>query len=104
MNPRPWPPIYKFLLVGLVALLSVSGEVWGQTATATQARHETINQNIVTVTFDNNITFVPGPSPAGVTVRVNGILVTVLSAIQSGANTVDIQFDARSVTANTVDQ
>ena len=99
--------LLKRLVITCIAFFSIAFAISftasAQTATATQARHETLDQDEVQVRFDNNVVFNPGlPSITGFTVRVNGTAVTLVSAGLVAANTIFVRFSATSVTGNPV--
>lgn len=102
MNQRLWRIVSKTLFLSLLGVGFVVGEVWGQ-ATFVSARHETLSQRQVDVTFNQAVT-AGAPSTAGWTVTVNGTAVPFTNLGNFGPNTVRIEFDASAIAGHTVGQ
>ena len=84
------------LLTGVSIIIFTQFAAIAQTATITNARHETIDQRTVVVLFDNTIQSVPVPSINGWSVSIGGVPVTVNSVTVLGTR-VNVQFNATAV-------
>ncbi|MBX2943618.1 MAG: SprB repeat-containing protein, partial [Cyclobacteriaceae bacterium] len=103
MNQRMWRTVYKSLILTVLALGFVAGEVFAQ-ATFVSARHETLSQREVDVTFNAGITFSGAPTAVGWTVQVNNIGVPITNIGTFGPNVVRVQFDASAIAGHTAGQ
>ncbi len=83
--------VFLFIVSGLCSFQSVA-----QTATITNARHESVDQRTVSVLFDNTIQSAPAPAINGWVVRIGGVSVTVNSVTVLGTR-VEVRFDATAV-------
>ncbi|MCW5912410.1 MAG: gliding motility-associated C-terminal domain-containing protein [Cyclobacteriaceae bacterium] len=93
---------YVFLLFGfLLSSLAVS-ELQAQ-ATFVSARHETLSQREVDVTFNQAVTS-GAPSTTGWTVTINGTAVPFTVTGNFGPNTIRLQFDASGIAGHTAGQ
>lgn len=102
MNQRMWRTAFRSLVLTVLALGFVAGEVMAQ-ASFVSARHETLSQRQVDVTFNQAVT-AGAPSTAGWTVTVNGVAVPFINQGNFGPNTVRIQFDAIGIAGHTAGQ
>lgn len=84
------------LIVFFVLLVSVSQSVFGQ-ATFTQARHETLPQNQIDITFSQNVSFSGAPTTTGWTVTVGGVTVPITAISTFGPTVIRVTFDASAI-------
>ncbi|MFZ1807963.1 MAG: hypothetical protein WAU36_12100, partial [Cyclobacteriaceae bacterium] len=96
MNQRMWRTVFRSLVLTVLALGFVVGEVMGQ-ASFVSARHETISQREIDVTFNAGISFSGAPTSVGWFVEVNGFNVPITSIGTFGPTVVRIQFNASAI-------
>ncbi|MEZ4944452.1 MAG: PKD-like domain-containing protein [Cyclobacteriaceae bacterium] len=96
MNQRMWRTVFRSLVLTVLALGFVVGEVWAQ-ASFVSARHETLSQREIDVTFNAGISFAGVPTSVGWFVEVNGTNVPITSIGTFGPTVVRIQFNASAI-------
>lgn len=95
MNQRMWRTLYRSLILSVLALGFVAGEVWAQ-AVFVSARHETISQREILVTFDRAVASA-APSVVGWTIQVDGVGVPFTNQGNFGPNAILFRFDASAI-------
>ncbi len=97
MNKSSSLTVYKVVVLGffLASFLSVS-KISAQ-ADFTQARHETITQTQIDVTFDQTVSFSGAPTTAGWSVTVAGTVVPITAISTFGPSVVRLTINASAV-------
>ncbi len=95
LTPRLATSLRTLLFISLIFISyqELFGQAGNAINNANDPRHETLNQRVVSVLFDQNIQASPLPSLNGWSITVNGISV-ILNSINVIGNRVNITFDA----------
>lgn len=92
---RAKPTLYLLLFLSVLSLTAAQN-VFAQ-ATFSQARHETLPQNQIDITFNQNVSFTGAPTSTGWTVTIGATTVPITAISTFGPTVIRVTFDASAV-------